>query len=1408
MKKIVLVVLALMLMLLLISCGASSPSEPDNPSDETTGGNGSEGDKEGDGGSSGIDCPHSKVGVLEAVEATCQKEGLSEGSYCRGCGITLVKQEKTPKAPHKEVPTEEIKPTCTELGYAGGTHCSVCKEVIEEATPVSRIDHTEVENEYVAPTCTEYGSKGGTHCSVCGKDIKSPTTLPKTSHTEVANEDREATCAEAGIIGGTSCSVCGAVIVEGEEIPALPHTEINLPGYEATCGKTGLSEGKYCTVCKQTTVKQTVIPKTTHKLLITEAVVPTCYSVGYTEGSECRFCGEIVSERVEIPKKAHTIVIDKAVTATCANDGLTEGSHCSICDEVIVAQEIVSKNTSSHVYDNFATVSKSPSFSSSGSGTIKCSKCGNTQSITFSKLTASKLTEDDIYSIETDQYNPAYDNRWKVIDGSTSTAGLWSPGGEWFGNVGDVLVITLKQEMTLTDLTVYLTGNSTYGTIRVKDSAGNTTITKNVNINGGDAYGGSSKAVSIASGTSKKAYTIEIEVTGLKWESAMTFKVAEVEITAAPNDTRISHTHDYREFFGNVRAATCQQTGIEAYDCFCGHRKEIETAKADHMYETLKSSVAPTCTQNGEKVYSCDCGTTKTTIIEAKGHVYEKLIKYNVVPTVSSSGNATYKCVGCSSTQNKELSPLPVEKLYYLRVASIGNDKAILKLNVYGDLPSLEVRYSESVITEENYSSAKIIDAIIEGERQITLTISLDASLDKCYYVAIKPYSGTNYGEMVTVRVGGSGEIPIDYSKAQVYSGEVLNSFRPLFDDDITTKLGLIFADSGDTAELYGSNLSPIIDFEYIHYIKSLKLYYADADVKATVRWSDIPLDFQSENSLWDGSYELTSVSGWNEVSINSKARYVQIIFVDGSAPYEVEAYGYQCGEGDEITTSDKKEYPLLGNMIGMCGFVAAGGGHTPIENVSAAGVLREYHNFGWSYDASKYGKLANNFTTTWMGNFDYEYRVYREAGINVIPCIQWALGNGETISYKVGSDNLPLYSSGSLIKSTFWERFNPHTYFVFADHFFAFAARYGSNSSSYLYEVMKSHCSDAPSVGQGTVEWIEMGNEPDGNWNGIHNYLSAYQLAAATSAAYDGHCRTMVTDSGAYHLGGKNADSSIKLALAGVSGVSNEYIMALCYWMKANRPDGSVAFDAFNVHHYMTKAIELPNGSTAYVGISPEEANLAGILSELIGIRDKYYPDKEVWITEFGWDTNQSYATSTSCHAYGEYTGRQVQAMWLTRAYLLLSGIGIDKADMYMAHDTGVEATSVGKYNTCGVIAYEYDENGEKVQVKKDSYYYMYTLKNTLGGYRFDSVVESYDENVMVYKYVTDEGKTAYALWCKTSDGTKVDNYQLAIDGSSATRVRNEYGYTEGLRQTIFADEYGYVSVNVSENPIYVVVD
>ena len=163
---------------------------------------------------------------------------------------------------------------------------------------------------------------------------------------------------------------------------------------------------------------------------------------------------------------------------------------------------------------------------------------------------------------------------------------------------------------------------------------------------------------------------------------------------------------------------------------------------------------------------------------------------------------------------------------------------------------------------------------------------------------------------------------------------------------------------------------------------------------------------------------------------------------------------------------------------------------------------------------------------------------------------------------------------------------------------------------------------------------------------------------------------------------------------------------------------------------------------------------------------------------------------------------------MWLTRAYLLLSSTGIDKAMMYMCEDVGtVESEAVGKFATSGVIGFEYNKYGTVVEVKKDSYYYLYTLKNTLGDYAFSREIEAYAENIMIYEYKTADGKEAYALWCPTSDGTSYDGYKLKINGAGASLVEAVYDDIDGVWTDLTPDEYGYVTVNISENPVYVVV-
>ncbi|MBE6674326.1 MAG: hypothetical protein E7596_04375 [Ruminococcaceae bacterium] len=1128
----------------------------------------------------------------------------------------------------------------------------------------------------------------------------------------------------------------------------------------------------------------------------------------------CPECGEISAEwfEVENTKLEHNLVISEGTPATCTEPGLSRGSYCTICNTVFETQETIP--ATGHNYQVVSSKSSAPTLSSAGTKVTTCAGCSDTKTETVDKLVATKVTKDRIYDITTGEYNPALANAWNVVDGNLITSNLWAAGNDWFGNVGDVLTITLDQEMYLSSLYMYVGGNYTFAKVTVKNANGQVTASTSVGANDG-AYGGTGAKTTVFSGKNILAYTVEIQITSLKWDSPMTFKVAEVEIHAADIDLSFDHTHVYRDFVEQTVAPTCHSQGKETYACYCGGTTEVPVPVVDHTFDTLLYVEESTCTQNGKEIYECYCGATNEVVTYAKGHVYERFVSYTNEPTISANGTALYQCIGCELREERVAPMLPLEELKYLRVAEINGTTVTLKFNITSSPVNYDVRYSTAEITSSNFQNASAIEASITGEREMTVTITLDAGIDKCYYVAIKPYIGDNVGEVYSIRVGGDKLIPVDYDDSRVYHGETLSSFKKLFDEQgfkdsgatPSSILSRIFTDTSDTL-LYGMSMRPIVDLEYMHYVSNVYTYFASSGKTIKVRWSKTPVDFMAEDSAWDGSYEFTAQTGWNTINVAQDARYIQIIFEDGYAPAEMVIYGYQNGEGDKITMEDY-ENVTIGEMMGMCGFVAGGGGNTPIDSVICSTVLREYHNFGWSYDLNAYMSRPTKLEGSWMCNFDTQYKNYSAAGINVIPCIQWNLVNVQ-VSNKVDENNQPVVEDSAFVRADFFDRFNPHTYFMYADSMFALAARYGANNSPSLKEIADQRVIDKTQVvGLNCIKWLELGNEPDGSWNGVHNYYSAYQYAALLSAGYDGHCSTLTSSvlDGINHFGVKNADPTMGVAMAGISAADCNYINAMSYWMKANRKDGKVAYDAFNVHHYMTKQIQI-NGNNFTVGASPEEGKLKETMAKFVELRNKYYSGKEVWITEFGWDTNQAYATATSAHAYGNYTGRQVQAMWLTRSYLLLSSCGVDKATMYMCEDAGVESESVGKYGTCGVIAYEYDENGKTVEVKKDSYYYMYTLKNTLGDFKFKREVAAYDENVLIYEYESNDGRTAYAVWCKTSDGTTSENYLLKVDAEKATLVEAVYGDIDGVKSELTSDSIGYVSINVSENPVYVIVD
>ena len=302
-----------------------------------------------------------------AVEATCEKSGLTEGSHCSVCEKVLEAQKIIPATGHKWNTGEITKEaTCEEKGEKTYT-CANCGNTTTEEIPAT--GHTEVKDEAVEATCEKDGLTEGSHCSVCKKVLKAQETIPATGHKWNTGEiTKEATCEEKGVKTYT-CANCEKI--RTEEIPATGHTEVKDEAVAATCEKDGLTEGSHCSVCEKVLEAQRIIPATGHSWNAGEITKKaTCEEKGektYT----CANCGNTTTE--EIPVTGHTEVKDKAVEATCEKDGLTEGSHCSVCKKVLKAQETIP--STGHKFGAWKTTHPADVFSVEKQSR-SCSECG------------------------------------------------------------------------------------------------------------------------------------------------------------------------------------------------------------------------------------------------------------------------------------------------------------------------------------------------------------------------------------------------------------------------------------------------------------------------------------------------------------------------------------------------------------------------------------------------------------------------------------------------------------------------------------------------------------------------------------------------------------------------------------------------------------------------------------------------------------------------------------------------------------------------------------------------------------------------------------------------------------------------------------------------------------------------
>jgi hypothetical protein len=143
--------------------------------------------------------------------------------------------------------------------------------------------------------------------------------------------------------------------------------------------------------------------------------------------------------------------------------------------------------------------------------------------------------------------------------------------------------------------------------------------------------------------------------------------------------------------------------------------------------------------------------------------------------------------------------------------------------------------------------------------------------------------------------------------------------------------------------------------------------------------------------------------------------------------------------------------------------------------------------------------------------------------------------------------------------------------------------------------------------------------------------------------------------------------------------------------------------------------------------------------------------PNREIWMTEFGYDTGTSSPQRAS--AYGGFSAEEVQAMWNIRSFLEILAGGMDKAFVFNIYDENND--QFGIFQTSGVVRSRADGLTKKLAWNKFS-----ELATKLKGLVFKGD-KSTQANVRNYLFANTDGSKSYAImWSPTENGTTIPVY------------------------------------------------